>query len=238
MDYRPQMTTWKNPDIEYLFNEDIIEYDITDAGFNIIKAFKLLPRDKIQELEGLPKGITRHIAVGKLQRDDKAFSDRLLNQFAYVRDVFIHANALTSDDIISVKKDAFFTIKQCNRLKFGQVEFLEKNRYSSYIRFPNIQDIEIYYSNNGIDVKGIGDTSLNRHRLTMLEFLSNVIPRIEAKDESVKRYMMNFIKQYKSHELEDEYYLEFNNKSMDIIPEFNYKNIIIPLVQIMLRELR
>lgn len=238
MDYRPQMTTWLNPEIEYLFNEEITEYDIKDAGFSIIKEFKLLPRQKIQELEAMGKGLNRHKAIGILQRDDREFSDRLLNRFADVRDVFVQANSLTSDDIISVKKDAFFTIKKCNRLKFGQITFAEKNKYSSYIRFPNTHNVEIYYSSNGIDVKGIGDIGLNRHRLTMLEFLQKIIPRIESKDESVKRYMMNFIKRYKAHDLEDEYYLEFNNMSATINPIYNYQHILIPLIQIMLRELR
>ena len=51
MSYNPSKTTWFNPDIEYLFNNEIIEYDMKDAGFNIIKQFKLLPDIKIKELE-------------------------------------------------------------------------------------------------------------------------------------------------------------------------------------------
>ena len=238
MDYRPQMTTWLNPDIEYLFNEEIIEYDIRDAGFSIIKEFKLLPKEKIQELELMGKGLNRHKAIGILQRDDKELSNQLLNRFADVRDIFVQANSLTSDDIISVKKDAFFTIKKCNRLKFGQVIFAEKNKYTSYLRFPNTHNVEIYYSSNGLDIKGIGDIGQNRHRLTMLEFLQNIIPRIETKDESVKRYLMNFIRRYKSNDLEEEYYLEFNNLSSTINPIYNYQNILIPLVQIILKELK
>ena len=238
MDYRPQMTTWLNPDIDYLFNEEITEYDMKDAGFSLIKEFKLLPTQKIQELEAMGKGIKRHKAIGILQRDDRLLSDQLLNKFADARDVFIQANSLTSDDIISVKKDAFFTTKKCSRLKFGHVEFAEKNKYSSYIRFPGSHVVEIYYSNAGMDIKGIGDIGLNRHRLTMLEFLQTVIPKIESKDESVKRFMTYFIQHYKENELEEEYYLEFNNMSMEMNPAYNFQNIIIPLVQIILREMR
>lgn len=238
MDYRSSMTTWLNPDIEYLFNESITEYDMKDAGFSIIKAFKLLPEQKIRELEFMGKGLKRHKAIGILQRDDKSFSNQLLDKFAYVRDVFVQANALTSDDIISVKKDAFFTIKECTRLNFGQVTFAAKNHYTSYIRFPNTNNVEVYYSESKMDIKGIGDIGLNRHRLTMLEFLQSIIPKIETKDESAKRYMMSFIRKYKANELDEEFYLEFNNMSMKIDPVYNYQHIIIPLVQMMLREMR
>ena len=39
--YHPSKTTWLNPNIEYLFNEEIIEYDIHDAGFSIIQRVAL-----------------------------------------------------------------------------------------------------------------------------------------------------------------------------------------------------
>ena len=37
-----------NRDIDYLFNSEIIEYDIQEAGFNIIKYFKLLSESEIE----------------------------------------------------------------------------------------------------------------------------------------------------------------------------------------------
>jgi len=231
------MTTWTNPEIDYLFNEEIIEYDIRDAGFSIIKEFRLLPLQKIKELELLEKGFERHKAIGILQRDDKVFAEKFLDKFAEVRDVFIQANGLTSEKMISVKKDAIFTFAPCKRLKFGQVVFVEKNRYSSYIHFPNIHNVEIYYSKDKLDVKGIGDIGLNRHRLTMLEFLSTMISRIESRDVTVRRYLINFIMKYKGNDLDEEYYLEFNNMSAVINPEYNYRNILIPFVQIVQREM-
>ena len=237
--YDYKKSTWLNPNIEYLFNADIIEYDMKDGGFSLIKQFNLLPQEKIKELERIDKGIMRHIEVGKLQRENKEFSKALNDKFAEVRRIFIASNELTDNDIISVKKDAIFTTKPCKRVNFGKVHFADKNHYTSYIRFPNINNIEIYYGDNGIDIKGMGDIAVNTHRLYLIEFLKKTIDMIENKDPRVKRYICKFISDYKFNNLGSEtYYLEFNNKSRDFNALFNYKNLLIPIVQIVQREVQ
>ena len=236
MGYNPSKSTWLNPNIEYLFNDDIIEYDIHDAGFSLIQQYQLLPPEKIKELERIPRGIQRHIQVGVLQRDDKEFSKRLTDKFTEVRALFMMMNQLKDDSIISVKKDAIYTIEKVKRTTFGKVKFMEKNHYSSYIRFPDITNLELYYGENGIDVKGMGDAAVNRHRLYMLEFLRKTIKSIEEQDSSVKRKFMRFFNQYKFDELDEEFYIEFNNVSRDQNKLFNYANLLIPLLKIIMRE--
>lgn len=236
MGYNPSKSTWLNPNIEYLFNDDIIEYDIHDAGFSLIQQYQLLPPEKIKELERIPRGIQRHIQVGVLQRDDKEFSKRLTDKFTEVRALFMMMNQLKDDSIISVKKDAIYTIGKVKRTTFGKVKFMEKNHYSSYIRFPDISNLELYYGENGIDVKGMGDAAVNRHRLYMLEFLRKLIKLIEEQDSSVKRKFMRFFNQYKFDELDEEFYIEFNNVSRDQNKLFNYANLLIPLLKIIMRE--
>lgn len=237
MGYNPQKSTWLNPNIEYLFNNEIIEYDIHDAGFSIIKQFHLLPDAKIKELGILEKGGERHRAIGMLQRDDKVLSKSLSDKFAEIRMFFISANKLTDNEIISVKKDAIYTIGPCEKLSFGTIKFVAKNRYTSYIRFPDIQNLEIYYSSDGIDVKGLGDSAINRHRLYMMEFLRNIISLIEDNSPKAKREMVRFIQAYKSNELDDEFYLEFNNISRNLDKQFNFQKIIVRLVGIILKEM-
>lgn len=237
MGYNPSKSTWMNPNIEYLFNSEIIEYDIQDAGFSLVKQFKLLSDEKIRELANIDKGFERHRAIGILQRDDKEFSRKLTEKFAEVRTIFISTNNLTDNDIISVKKDAIYTIGQCKRLVFGKVNFVAKNRYTSYIRFHSIQNLEIYYSSEGIDVKGIGESAIKRHRLYMMEFIRTMISMIEGNTPRAKRYLAKFIREYKSNELDDAYYLEFNNVSRELNPLHNFKNIIVPFVSIVLREM-
>ena len=60
---------------------------------------------------------------------------------------------------------------------------------------------------------------------------------IEGKDRQTRRFLMRFIDQYKARELDEGYYLEFNNLSRDINPVFNYQNVLIPLVQIVMKEI-
>lgn len=236
MMYNASKSTWLNPNIEYLFDNQIIEYDMQDAGFSIIKQYNLLPKETIQRLSSLDKGRERHIAIGKLQGENKEFADALKEKFAEMRSFFIMANELTDDDIISVKKDAIYTIGNVHKRIFGKVEFREKNTYTSYIRFSNINNLEIYYADGIMDIKGISDESINKHRLFMYEFIYDIITMIESHDAGLKRKLMGFIDQYKSLEIDQEYYLEFNNKSRELNPMFNYQNILIPLVQIVLRE--
>ena len=235
--YDTSKSTWLNPNIEYLFDNEIIEYDIQDAGFSLIKQYKLLPDTKIRELEILGKGLDRHIAVGRLQGNDKEFSKSLNTKFAEIRKIFISMNGLDDNDIISVKKDAIYTIGRCKKSKFDSIIFREKNIYTSYIRFPNINNIELYYSINGIDIKGMSDSAVNRHRLYLLDFINKYIPYIESKNVFVKKYLRNFINEYKFHELEDEFYVEFNAQSNKINPIYNYQNILIPLTLITMKEL-
>lgn len=237
MSYDPQKSTWVNPNIEYLFSGEIIEYDMRDAGFNLIQQYRLLPQEKIQELMKLGKGETRHRAIGILQGKDKAFSKALLDKFAEIRTVFISANNLSDNNIISVKKDAIYTIGQCSKLQFGRIEFAEKNKYSSYVRFTDNMGIEVYYSSNTVDIKGMGDSAINRHRLYMLDFIKSMISYLEQNNSYAKRYLRGFTQDYKMGDLDEEFYVEFNNLSRDLNPIFNYQKIIIPFTQITLKEL-
>ena len=233
--YHPSKTTWMNPNIEYLFNTDIIEYDIQDAGYSLICQYKLLPSKQINELEQIGKGTKRHIAIGMLQRDDKEFSKRLTDKFTEIRTLFLHNNNLTDNDIISVKKDAIYTIGSCKKTSFGKVKFRPKAQYSSYIRFSQIQNIELYFG-SGIDVKGMSDSSVMKHNLYWMEFFRELFPMIESRNPRVKRWIMQFINKYKAGELDDEYYVEFNNGSRKIDKLHNFQKVIVPVLQIIHRE--
>lgn len=237
--YDSRKDVWYNPAIEYLFNTEITEYDIKDAGFSIIQQYKLLPDETIQKLKNIPKGEARHKMVGILQRDDKEFAKNLSQKFGEVRYLFINCNNINPDnDIVSVKKDAIFLTKQIQRTKFGLIEFRPKNYYSSYLRFSNVSNLELYYNDTGIEIKGMSDRSKNRHRLYMYEFMKTFISYMEGKNPSIKRYFIDFLMKYKAGTLDEEYYLEFNNLSRDINPIFNYQNIIIPLISIIQKEIQ
>ena len=75
------------------------------------------------------------------------------------------------------------------------------------------------------------------HRLYLLDFVKTIIQMLENKDSKVRRFMMQFIMDYKYKKLENEYYLKFirNAKEFDLL--FNFKNVIIPLLCIIQKEL-
>jgi len=236
MSYDPSKSTWYNDQIEYLFNSEIYEYDLQDAGYSLIKEYHLLPEEDIQRLSYLEK-VERIIAIGKLQRDRSGLSRQLSDLFTEIRRLFIEENNLSDDRILSVKKDAFFTIGKCSTTTFGQLTFVIKNKYSSYLRFPDISNIELYYSDQTLDIKGIGEVGQSRHRLYLLEFLKKVMKLIEAKNPTVKHYLRTFIDDYKGDRLEEGYYIEFNNRSQILDPLANYRYLLIPLIQVTVKEI-
>ena len=237
--YDPSKSVWYNPAIEYMFNTEINEWDIRDAGFSIIKQFKLLPDNEIERLELMGKGLDRHKAIGCIERDNKDFAKELSRKFGEVRKIFIEYNHINpDDDIISVKKDAIFMIGNPKRSKFGLVEFRPKNTYSSYLRFSNINNLEIYYRGVEMDIKGMSDVSVRVHRLYMYEFLRCIIGMLETKNPSIRRYIMNFIMDYKAFNLEEQFYIEFNSLSRERNPLFNFQKVIVPLIDLINKEVQ
>lgn len=238
--------------ISYLCSQEIYEYDMKSAGFNIIKYFKLLSDKKIQEIENLPKN-KRKVVIGLIIRKDKEFSKALTEGFMKARQMFFEANDLQEEDILSIKKDAIFTLKYCHHTVFDNIEFAIKNYYSSYFY---INKMEFYYNpKTGIDVKGF--TKLKHlHEDYMLDFIGYYAKLLETgKRENVIKFLKEFIGYYKRKELDIGYYREMNVHSMyktnitvfsdtvyveelldyDIIDiSYNYKHYIVPLMQILI----
>lgn len=130
--------------ISYIKNTKITEYDIKSAGFNIIREFNLINEEAIKELELLDKN-SRTIAIGKMMMKNSDLSKELTKNFATVRKLFVLANNIQEEDILSIKKDAIFIIQKTPKiLKFGTfIEFVPKNVYTS---FACINGMEMYYS--------------------------------------------------------------------------------------------
>ena len=104
--------TFINDNIFYLFNKTIYEYDMKSAGYNLSRAYKLLPESKLEELGRLKKE-RRSIEIGNIQRVNPEYKERLKLAFEEARRMFFEANDLQQNDIISIKKDAIFTTKYC-----------------------------------------------------------------------------------------------------------------------------
>lgn len=242
-------------DYDYIIAKRIIEYDIKSAGFNLCKYYRLLSKDKIKYLETLSKA-DQKIQIGKYMKSDIDFNKNHTKSFKWIRKEFFKSNQLKDSDIISIKKDAIFIVsKKCKNCKFENVEFVEKNVYTSYHRFGNI---ELYYNSktDTLDVKGINNDLLYQHKSFM-----NILKRIfklleENKHDEFIKFMKRFVDDYKNKRLNYKYYREFNagsdfiliNKgtnqnyvfgvgSMDsslddrLDISYNYINYILPIIQ-------
>lgn len=247
---------WKNdsfinPNIPFLFNREIIEYDLKEAGFSLTKELHLLDENVINKLEKFKKE-KRKIELGNIQRDNKEYRDSLKKSFAYARKLFFEANGLEDRDIISIKKDAIFLNKKVNYQTFGKyLNFRPKNTYTSYIQMP--KKMEFYYNINTLDVKGMNDENIKLHEKYMIKFIKSFFLKMETEDEeTVIKFTKRFIDRYKKKELEVGYYRTFDyrseielltdtevvykdyweDKKEDINISYNYFNILLKLIQI------
>lgn len=93
--------TFINDNIFYLFNKTIYEYDIKNAGYNLSRAYHLLPESKLEELGRLKKE-RRTIEIGKIQRSDKEYKERLMKAFEEARRMFFEVNNIKTFEIHSI----------------------------------------------------------------------------------------------------------------------------------------
>jgi len=238
--------------IPYLISKEIIEYDISSAGYSISKEFKLLSQSRLRYLETLDK-TARQIAIGLYQKNDSSYKDALKEKFIEVRKMFFEANKLDDDDVLSIKKDAIVCLRRCDRCVFGDIRFVDKNVYTSFFNFNNL---EFYLGRDTLDVKGISDEKLKLHKDYMLDFLFRILKMFEI---SSRRQLITNIKEfsdyYKSKQLMIGYYRELNKDSLyklektlqgalvgllnsesidGIDISYNYMNYIVPLLNILL----
>jgi hypothetical protein len=213
-----------NKDISYLINTEILEYDIKSAGFNIVKRFDLLPESKVRYLEKLSKK-ERQVTIGLWIRNNKQLAVDINNSFIATRKEFFKANELTEDDILSIKKDAIFTLKRCHELEFDSIIFDEKNFYSSYFY---LNKKEFYFNSfaNKLDVKGISETNLEKHRPYILDFLSKFFRLLEMSDtENATKRLKQFANYYREKTLHVGYYRELSADSTYVMKNDEiYKN--------------
>jgi len=236
--------------IDYIINSIINEYDMKRAGFNLSIYYGLLDDNIIKYLSLLPKDEqTRRI--GLIRRDDRDFNKRLSKAFKDMRERFFIDNNIQEKHVLSIKKDAIFLInKTCDKTTYRNIEFILKNKYTSFHRFDKM---EFYYKNNNrkLDVKGIKDEKLILHKKYMLSFLKDVFHTLEvSSNERVIYRIKKFASQYKTRMLSKEYYRELNSDSAfslmvndtnikaieyidgyDIDYSYNYMTYILKLIQ-------
>ena len=220
--------------VQYIINE-IHEYDISKANISILLQGGYISQNEYNMYLQMSK-MQREIAIGNLQKDSK-FSKVISDGFMQARKCLIEANNLTEDDIVSIKKDAFYVMKRLPYTSFNNINFTLRNSYHMFIY---CRGIEIYYGmneldNSGdiIDIKGINDSKLELHS-AYLSFIAYIL-RMVIKGNIVGaiQELMIFIQKYDNRQLDIEYYREFNAESMNRLGRYgvmfideSYKNML------------
>lgn len=250
---------WLNKERNLILNAEIIEWDIASGNTSIMKENRLASRSIISELEHMNKQ-DRVVAVGKIMRKNKDFSKKLEEGFNDAVNKFIENNDISKDlDILSIKRDAVYLVnKSVYYPDVGEhIHFVPKNIYHAYM---NLGGKEFYFKRTiqgeSIDVKGMNDKLLPKHRNGINNLLLQVINLLEKMDDTeAHEYMHEFVDAYKKRELDLDYYRAYNEESkfyvdigedetvmFDVITEdmldsvdirYNYSNIILPLIELM-----
>ena len=194
--------------VQYIINE-IHEYDISKANISILLQGGYISQNEYNMYLQMSK-MQREIAIGNLQKDSK-FSKVISDGFMQARKCLIEANNLTEDDIVSIKKDAFYVMKRLQYTSFNNIKFTLRNSYHMFIY---CRGIEIYYGMNEfdgndsgiIDIKGINDNKLSLH-MSYLSFLAYIFKYVLNNNTPMAiQELMSFIQKYNNRELDIDYY--------------------------------
>ncbi len=203
--------------VDYIISGYIREYDISKANINILYKYGVLSKEKYEYYLTADR-MVRQIDIGLMQRDSN-ISTILKNGIMEAKRMFFEANNIDESDVLTIHNDAIFLINKIPTItKFDNIEFINKNIYTSYYKLGGL---EIYYfydpinSIENIDIKGINDDKLKIHENYFLEFLKVVFS--SAQTEGIKDTLdviITFYQQYINKELEIGYYRNFDSESV------------------------
>jgi hypothetical protein len=209
-------SNYLNKDIDYLSNVKIYEYDMKSGGFSILKHKGFFSESEIEELNAMDK-LSRNIYIGKKLAKHPEWNKTLIEGFKEVIKTLFETYNIDEKYVLSIKKDAIFllNINLGKRIKTDYVNFELKNTYTSYYYLNNV---EFYYNKNKIDVKGISDSIVEKHKDFFLYDLSKIFSLVERNNYSmIVKYLKKYRLQYINKELDIESYKEFNREDAYLI---------------------
>lgn len=168
-------SNYRNKDILKLVNTDIYEYDMKDAGFNVIKRFELLPPLIIKGLEGLDKA-ERNITIGKMRGEDKIFSASLKKFLRETIANFIILNKIREQDILAIRNDAVTFISKAP-IALDTINGLYFRKDGFFQVFLNLSGIEFYYNafDDFLCTKGLSDECIESQNEYWLSFIKSIM---------------------------------------------------------------
>lgn len=212
--------------VKSIISSFIREYDISKANINILFKYNVIDKDTYDTLYNMDR-MTRQITVGNMQKDYNV-TKVLQSGIKEAKRVFFESNNIDSSDILSIKNDAVFIINKIPKhTKFDNIEFVNKNIYTSYY---NLNNMEFYYyydiitNTEVLDVKGIGDYNIKLHENYIIEFLKVCFQSAQTDTiQSTLDLVTSFYNSYIQLALDVNYYRQLNAESMFVLkPISNY----------------
>lgn len=208
---------WYNKDIQFMFHENIVEYDMNAASLSLSERFGLLPTETIEHLKLLPKE-KRVIQTGLIRRENKEFSVLVDKKLREVRHQFLIENNINEQSLISLHSDAvIFASKNKIKDNIDGIQFKQSMKASSYLNYKNI---EMFFSDGQIIYKGIPLTMVKQHTMGLNKYLINIFNYIEDYDTDVLPYMAKFQKKYLTDQFPEHMYVPFCEPG-----PYKYKNL-------------
>lgn len=217
--------------VPFIFSKSIYEYDIEKANISILYSKGVISKEYYDKLYHSYK-LQRQIAIGNLQKQNSNVTNILQEGIIEAKKELFELNDIDPDKVLSIKNDAVFLIGKILNITTvlnGNVKFILKNSYNSFVR---LSGIEVYYlynrttGNEAYSIKGLGKSE-HLHEEYMIDFILFILSSIQTESiESTIGYIKDFYNQYINRNLPVGYYREFNSQSKYIIGEYAVDDIV------------
>ena len=206
-------------EVQFLIDREIHEYDITKANISILRDANILSEEQYLYFLNAPKS-ERTVAIGKMQGRDSGITDVLKTGIANARKIFLESNNIPDSNILAIRNDAITYVGRPAMVTTitDKVQFRNVGTYSSFYHINTVDYLYLYDIVSGtecLDIKGLGEESVELHKNFMLEFFSELF--YSAQIEGVKSAILLlqlFYSNYVNKLLDVGYYRELNSQSM------------------------
>ena len=211
-----EKTNYVNPQIDYLKNVSITEYDISSAGMNILYDLNMITEDQFTTLRTMSKH-NRVITIGYLLKDP-TMNTALSYGFEQARKVFIEKNGLEDASILSIKRDAFYLINKSSGIDGKISDHIEFRKQKSFVSFMQINKKEHYLDytqTGGSSLVTKGYTSVTREKQkscwfqTLTEIMIKDLLHTRKKDLFID--LLKFKDAFLTYSLPEDYYRDFQD---------------------------
>ena len=181
-------TFWRysnyNAPVNYLFDKQIVEMDISKANINILMDRKAISYDDYADLMNADRMI-RQYTIGCLIRD-KPETQEILNQgLMDSREALFNILNLENSNVLHIAKDAVFVVVPLSQNIpeeipiTGFIRFTKRSSHTSYLRLNRL--VHFYYSYdviNSIDhwkIRGMNQTAQEQHASGFTHMLTGIL---------------------------------------------------------------